>query len=204
MNIAIIFACLVTAAPIFFIVVWMELVPRLRRSGGRVIGDDVSFALWRWQDIHWRDGNLYLRKLYLARTPLGQVSVHWMFRPDPDRDPHDHPRSFISFVLRGGYTEERYTVVVPPRPPARQTRLASTSLVRLSGDVAYRRAEELHRIAAIEPGTVTLVLWGRRRRPWGFHNGRVWVFWRDYLGLDRSTSRSSATSLFHRVRSWFR
>jgi hypothetical protein len=34
--------------------------------------------------------------------------VHWIYQPDDDRDPHDHPWPFVSFVIRGGYAERLF------------------------------------------------------------------------------------------------
>jgi hypothetical protein len=48
---------------------------------------------------------------YLIRwainTPFGGVKLHHILRSDEDRDCHDHPWSFLSIVLRGGYWEHR-------------------------------------------------------------------------------------------------
>jgi hypothetical protein len=157
---------LVLALPVWWCIVWPP--PRRR------ITDTMRYALWRWQDIPCH-GELYLRKLYLVRTPLFQVALNWFNSPDPDRAPHDHPRDFVSILLRGGYIEERYRVV--GRSPL-QT--GTTKRTRILG-VAFRRAESLHRISAVKPNTTTLVLWGRQRRAWGFQTMWGWRLWKDYL-----------------------
>src|SRR4051812_9607864 len=41
----------------------------------------------------------------LIRVPWFGVYVHEIHRPDVDRDLHDHPWAFASFILSGGYTE---------------------------------------------------------------------------------------------------
>jgi len=66
--------------------------------------DEDPSGIWRWKDI-WCKAGLYLRRLYLAWTPRGHASVHWLHKPD-SADHHDHPASFLSIVLRGGYVEE--------------------------------------------------------------------------------------------------
>lgn len=143
--------------------------------------DSMRFALWRWQNILGGDDRaVYLRKLYLVRTPLFQVALHWILRPDPGRDLHDHPRSFVSVLLRGGYLEERPVAadVNPARGPAPTQRLTADWRVALSA--AYRRAPDAHRIRAVLPGTLSLVLWGRKRREWGFHTPIGWIHWHTY------------------------
>jgi hypothetical protein len=145
--------------------------------------DHYRYAFWRWQDIP--DGKrLYLRKLYLVRTPWFQVALHWIYRSDPGRDLHDHPRDFLSIILRGAYAEEAprgsepLWTNLPNGTPHLNTRWA----VRTQGSIAYRRAADPHRIAMVAPNTLTLVLWGPKRRPWGFHTSKGWIGWRTYTG----------------------
>lgn len=160
-----------------------RILPRRRMR------DEFRFALWRWQDIHF-DGRLYMTKLYLWRAPWQQTCLHWIHRADPGRDLHDHPRSFLSLVLRGGYTEDR--PATPGRPWVRgpngrwKLRLAST--VRRAGFWAFRRASDAHRIASVRSGTLTLVLWGPRRRDWGFVTPYGWRHWRSYLEIGEEQS----------------
>lgn len=136
-----------------------------------------AFGAWRWKDI-WCKAGLYLRRLYLAWSPWCHASVHWLYSPD-SADQHDHPASFFSIILRGGYVEE-----VATYSPTGVRWDVRTRRVRWFN---FKRAEGAHAIREIEPGTVTLVLWGRRRRPWGFWVraegytlGFTWVPWQEY------------------------
>ena len=150
----------------------------------RLLSDRQRFVLWRWQDIS-VDGQLYLRKLYLVRTPLFQVALHFFHRPDPGRDLHDHPRDFVSIILRGAYVEERPSTTAPLWSIAGEHASMNTiSRAHYHVTAVYRRAEDAHRISMVAPGTVSLVLWGRHRRPWGFHTRWGWRHWRTYLGLE--------------------
>ena len=151
----------------------------------RLIRDGDRFALWRWQFIE-HNGSPYITKLYLARTPLFQLCLHWLHRRDHDRALHDHPRDFVSIVLRGGYLEERpstapsWESVDAADVPASDTYLVE----RRRFSVAFRRATAAHRIIRVNPGTLTLVFWGPKRREWGFHTPFAgWVHWRRYLRL---------------------
>ena len=96
----------------------------------------------------------------IVRTPLFALYVHRMRHPDGQPDPHDHPRHLISIVLRGGYTEEYY-------PSATDSRFHLRRYDRWS---AHRKTIGVaHRIVAVDPGTITLCLLGRRRQDWGFY-----------------------------------
>jgi hypothetical protein len=128
-----------------------------------------SWALWSWIDIPDRNDptQTYLRRLRIIRTPLFALYLHFIFLADNDRDPHDHPWDFVSFVIRGSYTERLYD------------RFNSIGRFRYKpmflgewthGRFSFHRMtkEFAHRITSIEPGLVTLVLIGRETKEWGF------------------------------------
>src|SRR4051812_18410184 len=52
-----------------------------------------------------RPGDVYLSRLMLIRTPLFGLYLHIIRRPDWSKCQHDHPWSFITLILRGGYEE---------------------------------------------------------------------------------------------------
>lgn len=144
---------------------------------------EPSSPRWRFfkvQRITGPDGTLYLWRLYLIETPFGGIKLHRIVRPDHDRAMHDHPWDFLSIVLRGGYTEAIDDGTFVPTAnvaavfPWRRVRWAS-----------FHRAEDRHRIVKLERNRPawTLVLSGRKRRPWGFveHPGAPWERWDLYL-----------------------
>lgn len=120
-----------------------------------------AWAFWRWTDVDWL-GETYLRRLHLVKTPWFAVMLHWIKGPDPHPDPHDHPVSFLSVTLRGGYDE-----LLP-------------DLGLVWKRVRYRRASDVHRIVYAEPGTLTLVLAGPVVRRWGFETPDGWIDWKTY------------------------
>src|SRR3954462_14608228 len=70
----------------------------------------MDWALFRKVDIIGQDPDtgadtLYLRRWLFVRTPWFQVMLHKINRPDADRHLHDHPWSFRSLILKGGYVE---------------------------------------------------------------------------------------------------
>lgn len=112
------------------------------------------------------DGEAYLVRLHLVKSPWFAVMLHWIARPDPQPDPHDHPVTFLSLVLRGGYAEERH-----------RKRGVDHHRVRW---LNWLRARDVHRITWVAPGTLTLALAGPVTREWGFHTPVGWVSWRKY------------------------
>jgi hypothetical protein len=120
------------------------------------------WALWHWTEIK-LDGEPYLTRLHLIKIPkLGAIMLHWIHRADPQRDLHDHPVTFLSFVLRGSYLEETPT---------------GTRHVRL---VNFKRASAAHRITHTFGNVLTLVFATPNQRRWGFHTLKGWIFWQDY------------------------
>lgn len=126
------------------------------------------------------DGEPYLTRLILVRTPWFGVYLHRIHREDWDRALHSHPWAFASVVLRGGYREvvqER-----SPYGPRRHMYRPLTTHVRKPGRPRIFPRDAVHRIEFVEANTWTLVLVGRRRDDWGFYvPGRGLVPWRTYL-----------------------
>lgn len=133
-----------------------------------------AWAVWRWTDVSFR-GVLYLRRLQLLKVPrVGVVMLHWILGPDPQPDLHDHPVTFLSIVVRGGYDEER--VVGGRAVLAWHVRWWN-----------FIRATDVHRIIRVKPGTITLAIAGPGVRDWGFHTLDGWVYWKDYDPADGPT-----------------
>jgi hypothetical protein len=114
------------------------------------------------------------------QTPWFGIYVHFIYREDLDPVPHDHPWNFIRMVLRGSYIEN-YTVDPANGPAYPQMILPFRPL--------FFPVNHAHRIVMVKPGTISLVLVGRKIRDWGFWGPsevappRTWVDYRDALGL---------------------
>lgn len=119
-------------------------------------------------------GNPMMERWRLLQTPWFGIYVHFIHREDLDPVPHDHPWSFRSLVLVGGYTEELHE-----RPGSRDCRLVPHH--RWS----FHRfpLHHAHRIVGVAPRTVTLCIVGPKVRVWGFYDSNVWVDYRDALSL---------------------
>lgn len=139
---------------------------RIERNRGK-------WALWRWHDIE-LDGEKYLTRLQIFKTPFLSAKLHWIHRPDPDRDLHDHPWPFISFVINGGYTEFE-----SKKPEAGWYRVLDIRHFN------YKNTKTAHRIDTVLPGTLTFILTGPKTKSWGFYDQETGGFidWKEYERL---------------------
>lgn len=108
---------------------------------------------------------------------LPAMRLHNIRTPDYDRHLHDHPWSFVSIVLMGGYTEIRPVGVEPAFDGDRER---TYRIERRPGDVARRLATDRHRIVEVLPDTWTLFITGPKRQWWGFYTEIGKVHWRAY------------------------
>lgn len=131
------------------------------------------------------DGRPFLDRWGLVHERIGGFYFHHIADADPGMDLHDHPWSFVSVILRGGYDEQ----VAPIREasllaefaeqwpdtckPGIERSWSRFSIHRMPLHVA-------HRITSAKPGTWTLVLRGPTRRKWGFYLSGGWIHWEAY------------------------
>lgn len=122
------------------------------------------------------DGSKYLFRRRLIQTPWFGVYLHDIFREDKDYDPHDHPWTFISIVLRGWYKENLHLYPNVDLSVVRQQHWKRFSAHKMNRETA-------HRITEAHPKLKTLILVGPRQRDWGFFTKPWggWVPWQDYV-----------------------
>lgn len=137
------------------------------------------WAILKPFDIYAKDGSgdVYLHRFRLIQTPLFAIYIHDLNLPDTDRHPHDHPWTFWSFVLRGGYTETVYcddTRTFHPNGVRYDRRWNRWSWHRMN-------ITDAHMIRSVQPNTKTLVITGRRRREFDFWTEDGPVVWTDYI-----------------------
>jgi hypothetical protein len=94
---------------------------------------------------------------------LPAIRVHAIFRRDGDREIHDHPFDFRTFILFGDYTEED---------------VAGNARIVDQGDTYGSPAERFHIITAVRtvdllpggiaPAVWTFVIMSRKHQSWGF------------------------------------
>lgn len=122
-------------------------------------------------DIIGKAKEVYLKRVWLLghRTSKWALMIHQMNTPDQDRVPHDHPWSFLTLILWGGYVEET---------PNGRRYLKPWS-------IHYRPATYIHRIAELpRDRAFTLVFRWRYVRSWGFWDNGKWYYWKNFLKLD--------------------
>lgn len=85
-------------------------------------------------------------------TPWGSIRLHHWLGADDARAFHDHPWSFTTFVLRGGYVDMTPAGSEYLRAPA----------------VRHRGAEHRHTVLPDMGGAWTIVVTGPKVRTWGF------------------------------------
>lgn len=119
-----------------------------------------------------RDGKPYLDRWHIAHFKCGQrLYLHYFHRGDAETYNHDHPWSFWSLILWGGYWE------VTPGLFGEDKRRWYFPLSFLRRPAEWRHRVQLNegRIA------VTLVWTGRKERSWGFWCPRKgFVHWRQH------------------------
>lgn len=137
---------------------------KANKKGGR-------WAFWRWYDVI-LDDELYLTRLTLLKTPWFSVKLHWIHRPDPDRDLHDHPWAFAGIVLRGGYKELHANN--PHTGPV---------VERTINWFNHKNTISSHRIIEVKPNTLTLIFATAKKKDWGFYDEETFAYtkWQDYV-----------------------
>lgn len=180
---------------------WLSMSPRSKTRREIAAGDPKPWQFLRWMDISgpsqtsldpatMAHTELYLRRLYVLRTPWFGIMLHWIKREDWDRDAlHDHPWEFWRFIVKGGYTEELAF-------PAVGWKAFEIPLVELNPTTLYNHQHRthrwlsfskfptgaFHRITSVKRGTVSLVINGPKSNSWGFFvPGTGKVPWRDYV-----------------------
>lgn len=114
-------------------------------------------------DIGDGQGDVFFSRYDLVKNRWFAIYLHEFFRSDNARCLHDHPWNFLSLILWGGYWEEMTTGLHWRRP----------------GSILFRRAETAHRIVldGSRKRVWSLVVVGRKHRPWGFYSVRGWLPW---------------------------
>lgn len=112
-------------------------------------------------------GSVYMRRWKFLPEWMPGFRVHNIVRSDVDRELHDHPFTFVSIILCGGYFEHT--------ADGKRTWYGV-------GSVVVRSAETFHRLELPEGSTAwTLVFRGRYRRVWGFLTPHGWQDWRAFI-----------------------
>ena len=118
-----------------------------------------------------RRGQTVKTELVIHRSTDRTVKINWWHRPDDDREigqdrPHNHPWTFTSEILHGGYTEQRFSLYVDDDVGVHHVH--TEQLVHKAGDLFVVPDYEYHLVTSVEPGTVTRMVCGPVVQVWGY------------------------------------
>lgn len=116
------------------------------------------------KEIRSKKGELHFKRWSILSTKWFNIYLHYINKADEDKDFHDHPWSFWSIILKGGYIEYNRDGKV------RRTFLHS----------CYRKKEYPHKIGELIKPTWSLVITGKGGRKWGYHTKSGWVDFETY------------------------
>lgn len=158
--------------------------------------------LWqRFRYVIHIDGDPYLVRYRLLSTPWFKIYLHHILRSDADRELHDHPWNFTSFILVRGYFELVPTATAPSRgielttPYCMVLRKPFRIIRHKAGDLhsIRLRTKRNRKLEAIERPAWTLVFAGRRIREWGFATDDGWVDWKTFRKMRGYDERRDLT-----------
>jgi len=163
---------------------WARLVDHLVKRAQRTPYFNLKGYMNRWWLVHpveAREEFVHCGKVSWRR-PLARliqmtrwtVRIHEILRSDNDRSPHDHPWSYITVILRGGYWEERPTWVDG-------LYIGMESQWHGPGSVLRRKATDIHKLTMPGP-TLTLFICKKHSQAWGFFPmlDKQKVYWKEY------------------------
>lgn len=140
---------------------------------------------------------LYLRRFFIFRSKwigknFGDLYLHKIYRSDDDKDPHDHPWSFRTFVLKGGYTDEGWQFTdLDGKGNGYRTRMPHFDEKVSAPATRFRHRRHIHRVILTENKPAWTLVWttgytndARGNADWRFITEERAVPWREYLGLD--------------------
>lgn len=105
------------------------------------------------------------------------VKVHNILISD-DACLHDHPWAFITFILKGSYTEETQGYILDENAERLIMHTHKQKLYKRFS-LLYRPMYHIHRLIVNKP-VWTLVITFKKKKRWGFFTPKGWVEHMDY------------------------
>ncbi len=150
-----------------------------------------SRKLYKKKIIYRHDKDPYMIRYTLLTCKWFSIKIHKILLSDYDCH-HDHPWSFITFILKGGYVEHRTKWVRISDMP--NGSIYQKHIIDLEGErvglqssrlysrwsLLYRTAEYTHQLEIHQP-VWTFVITFKKVRQWGFWTKLSgWLHWKDY------------------------
>lgn len=160
----------------------------------RRLRDALLAVAQPYSNLYHPDGSLYMERFIVKQRHdegSGHIRLHHIVTKDWDDHLHDHPFSFWSFVLTGGYLELRPVIRNPCFIKDDDGKILEECRVtqRYAGALDYRHACDRHKIVRVEPNTWTLVFAGPLRQWWGFYTPKGKVHHRHYESAHSESAR---------------
>ncbi len=92
----------------------------------------------------------------IIHTPWFGIYLHKWNKPDPRPTPHNHPWPFISFILKGHYTERRSFI------DGKSVEERAVNWINII------KRTDFHAVTKAKPGTISLMFVGRTHEDWGY------------------------------------
>lgn len=121
--------------------------------------------LLEWRNPLGRPECPYVYRWLVGHNKLGSLRLHHWVGSDDPRATHDHPWWFLTFVLRGGYTDESLHIDREDLEFTGHDHLRAPSC-------RFRPAHHRHTVQTDPGGAWTLVITGPASRSWGFWTRR--------------------------------
>jgi 3'-phosphoadenosine 5'-phosphosulfate (PAPS) 3'-phosphatase len=123
-------------------------------------------ALWPHLDILDSENKSYLRRFFFSpKTKWYRPRfLHYIAQSDAGRNPHDHPGSFYTTILKGGYAESTY---YPKHVNFRKTGKSCVVKLHRPGATIFNPEGHTHMVELMGP-TWTWVKGWIRGKPWHF------------------------------------
>lgn len=118
----------------------------------------MNTVKWRdWSFIpRWYKTKGLVDVLQVVSTPFGGIAINKIKKEDPSFLYHDHPWNFVSFILRGHYSERLWS----------NWQEFDNSEVKRRGRFSLHRISHktAHQIYECEPNTYTVMFYGKWQR----------------------------------------
>lgn len=117
--------------------------------------------------------DVYLIRYYVIKSKWLNVFLHRFLRSDRD-DLHDHPWNFVTYLVKGAYTEKKWN------PKTKKTdiirRINFPEFNAAVNRLVFRKATDQHQVltdrslklSEREEAPLTICVTGRTQREWGF------------------------------------